>query len=231
MPPRLPAAYIWTMSEPATPEGERHARGVLTDPVILLGSAVSAFGLIGIVDTAIAWKSFFQNFFTYWIHFRDALFSMIPLDIPSELKDIIIINISAASIILRSAYILDTRGIHGGRFLKSATLTCAIGSTIYAFLWPDVFLPLRESVRSLVLGAVDAAGLGNFARASLEVAVDSLFAYPIVALVLFIVYVTYHGLRGSREDRQARAVAVALLSNSMLVFAFVAAVTLLCARW
>jgi len=207
------------------------AKGVWTDPAILLSSAISAFGLIGIVDSALSWRAFFQSFLSYWLGFRDALFSLIPLRIPSDFKDIIIINCAAAAIILRSGYIMQSRGVAFGGALKYVTLWTVVGSTIYGFLFFPVLLPIREAVRRLIHDIPHDGGILKFLHDSMEVSMDEMFLIPIMAPVAFVFFAIYEGIRHGPPGSDGRTMAVALLSNTMLVLAFVAAIILLCARW
>lgn len=208
------------------------------DPVVLLGSAVSAFGLIGIVDAALAWRAFFTNFLVYWARFREAVFSIIPFHLPSDLKDLIIINLAAASIMLRSGYVLEKNGFKVRESFRRMILGTLFGSVIYTILFYPVLAPLRNAITGALL-SMDVTGVLDLIRGIIEQYVAAMFFFPFIALPFLIATYVYDGLKGNYQLMRAGypyaveewTVSIVILSNAMLVLAFVAAIILLCAKW
>jgi hypothetical protein len=194
-----------------------------SDPVVLVGAVVTAFGLVGLVDTAIQWKSFFENFYALWIGFREAAFSLLPFYIRPDMKSIAVIDIAGTSIAIRTAYILERTSLGELRFHVKLMIWLGIGSTIYATLFTSIFAPLREAMRSII-----PFGSG-FVHDVVEETLDWTFLMPVIMPVYYIVLRICSGFESKNPEE--RSIAVAFLANTILVLGAMTTIILLCAKW
>jgi hypothetical protein len=229
-------AIAWIAEVGQMSDAPRSDKATMASDIrFILPSLLGSFGLIGLVDTAIAWKDFFTNFFTYWNGFIRMVFFIVPFEISDTYKNIIVINISFAGVAYRARLLISRQinNLNSEDFSLKSVFFMLLFSSAYASIFLEFLAPMRDYITSQITSILHDEGLFGIA---LRAAVDTAFAIPLF-ITPFAVFgeITnrwkiHRPLKYNHSEYYARVSSNAFLVSLLMMVGCAGAILLFCAK-